>query len=657
MAIQVYFDGVLIKQLGAYVKTDLSAVRQINGVGTGVIAAVGLAEGGEPNKPYRLFSHAESVATFRGGPLVEHMRTMFLGGAGEVVGVRIGNPSAGNLGLELETGEAAVFTMDFTSVDRSALANNILVQLDLDDGGTTEDVTDDRLVVSVLQKMPDCSVFKEIFEFPRVFNRHTVLVRRNERLFFINQWIVEQALEIVPATIEGEEEEGEIPNPDYNEQVEEAILSILQDYLLPSDYVQLFEPGDEVPVGLVVYEINEGNLFGYERSRLVRATVNELAADHTVYLADMFNQAPVSFFNVSENTFAFTSVATFTYTVEDILGVQNAEFISEYYALSGGHNGNDGTSLFGDWDNANFGTILPMQNTWIAGLRVLETEEVNFVQPAYRFHFSTELVDRVDFYTNVASTVIAHVKQMSAVNLRKRRTSVLGFPAPRSQNYDKTMYLDTALSVMTNLTSDVDRVQNWVAPFRANIADGISRLLGGEYMASYMVGRHANREPQISITFTPAGGLGAEFLYDWTYAEKDRLISQRMAFLEKIKNNFGATFYRVHHNPTAWLGPVTGGYQEFILRRIDDFVSTYLYKNIEATFIGRPSYGRRTSEEIKRYTEMLLGNLVGQQLVAFRDVHVEPNEDRTVYFVEFYAQPVTEIKFILITMKIRFDLE
>lgn len=657
MAIQVYFDGVLIKQLGAYVKTDLSAVRQINGVGTGVVAAVGLAEGGEENKAYRIFSHAEAVTTFRGGPLVEHMRTMFLGGAGEVVGVRIGNPLASSLDLELDDGDSATFDLGFTSIEKSTLANNILVQLDIDEGASVGSTNDDTFILTVMQKYPDCSVVKEIYEFPREFNRYTVLVRRENRLFFVQNWMVEQAIAAIPLEVEDGITPGNmIPNPDYDTDAQAAILAVLQDSLLASDFVEIFAPADEVPLGLMVYEINEGGLFGYERSRIVRATVDGEAAEYTVDRVTLFGAAPTPFFDVSTNAFVSTDITTKTFTVDTILA-NNADFVSNFYALSGGYNGNDGTSLFGNGTGAGFGLPTVENATWTAGLQALENEEVNFVQPAYRFHFSTSLSDRVDLFTNVSLLVLAHVKQMSAVHMRRRRTTVLGFPAPTTASYAKATYLETALSVLTSLTSDTDRAQTWVSPFTSTAADGVSRLLGGEYFASYMAGRHSNREPQISITFTPTGGLGAEYLYDWTYAEKDRLISQRVAFVEKIKNTFGAVFYRVHHNPTSWLGPVTGGYQEFILRRIDDFVSTYLFKNVEDTFIGRPSYGRQTSAEIKRYIESLLSSLVGRQLVAFRDVVVTPNEDKTVYNVTFYAQPVTEIKFILITMNVRFDLE
>ena len=656
MAIQVYFDGVLIRQLGAYIKTDLSAVRQINGVATGVIAALGLAEAGAENTPYTLLSHADAVATFKSGPLVEHIKTMFLGGAGQVVGIRIGAPQAATLSLDLDdgTGTSTTFSIDLTSIEKSNLSNSILAQIDFNDAGTTGpgNELDDTILFTFLQKHPDCSVTKEIYEFPRQFNSYTVLYERNHKLYFVQDWLITQTVDSVPlinTTV--------TPNVPYTAQELDtmrraAILEVLKDYLLPDDAVQIFAPADPVPLGLIIYEIDNGGLFGYENSRMVTSTVNSLTADYTTLIPDLFDVAPSPFY-VSP-TYAFTTVAKTTYTTETLLDPNNAAIISNYYALSGGSNGDDGTGLYGD------GTVTttpgPAMNSWVNGLDILTNEEVNFVQPAYRYHYTTSLDSRITFFNAVMGYVLSHDKLASSVNQRHRRTSIIGFPAPQLDTYDKATYLSTATSTLTALTSDTDRAQDWIAPFKSSVPTGSLELLGGEYFASYIAGKMANKEPQISITFDPVGSLGADFLYDWTYSEKDTLIGQRFAFVEKVKSTTGAVYYRVHHNPTSWLGSTQQGYQEFVLRRIDDYVSTYLFKNVEDNFIGRPSYGAKTSGEIQRFVEGLLSSLVGKQLVAFRDVTVTPNSDNTVYNVSFYAQPVTEIKFILMTMRVRFDL-
>lgn len=649
MAIQVYFDGALIRQLGAYIKTDLSAIRQINGVATGVIGALGLAEGGEENVPYSVRSHAEAVAIFKDGPLVNHIKTMFLGGAGEVIAVRIGNPQASSLSVELDDGDSGTFTLDFSSIEKSSRANNVLIQLDVDDQGNVGDDTDDTLVLTVMQKNADCTVTKEIYEFPRVFSTETVLYRRGDVLYFVQDWIVQQAVST-------------LSNSATQQQKEEALTAALQDLLLPDDQVQFFDAGDSVPMGLMLYEVNMGNLFGYERSRIVELTLNSSPFSNPLEITDAFNTTPSSFFDNNTNSYAFTEIALDTYT-NPLLIDNNAAIISDFYALTGGSNGDDGTDYYGTGLVTTIASSDEMMS-WVSGLQVLENEEVNFIQPCYQFQSSTVMGpdaetegDREALFNAVMGYILSHVKVQSSVSQRSRRTSIIGFPAPHNASYEKTSYLNKAIANLTALTFDTDRVQDWIAPFQSSVVTGTRELLGGEVFASYIAGQHANREPQVSLTFNSVGSIGAEFLYDWTYNEKDRLISQRKAFAEKVKNSVGATVYRIHHNPTSWLGAVTTGYQEFILRRIDDYVSTLLFKNVEETFIGGPSFGERTSGQIRRYVQSLLNSITNQQIVSWKDVAVTANEDNTVYNVEFFVQPITEIKFILMTMKVSFSLE
>jgi hypothetical protein len=256
---------------------------------------------------------------------------------------------------------------------------------------------------------------------------------------------------------------------------------------------------------------------------------------------------------------------------------------------------------------------------------------------------------------------------MSQVNIRKRRVGMLGFPAPDRNTASALTsgdYLrggtsnESILNVSASLFGGTDRIQVIVSPFYSTVFNeaGREELLGGEFLASFVTGMHANREPQNSVTFLPISGLGLKLLYEWKYAEKDDLISNRIFFIEKVKNSFGAIQYRIHHNPTTFTGPVTGGFQELVLRRIDDFLTAFIYKNLEQQFVGRPSRGQITANEIKAFTETLLSRVKDKQITAFRDVTVTSNEDKTVYYVEFFYQPITEIKFILVTMKVSFDL-
>jgi len=641
MAIQINFDGRLIKQLGAYVRTDLTAVRQVNGVASGIISILGLAEGGPDGEPIRILSHQEAVSVFKGGPLVDHIKSAFIGGAGEIVAVRIGNPLPSALSLSLTDGSNN-WTWDFSSIEKSAHANNLFVRLTVDDNDTTSTDVDDKLTLEIFQRNPDQSTTKEVYLFPKKFEKTTVLVRRGDRLFFIKQSVIDNIVNALPPGAT-------------NAQIEAAIVSAINSTLYADDNVQIFHTGDEAPMGLALYELLVGELFSTYKSRLVTSTVNGIAVDSILKHVDLFNQSPLPFYDSATNTYQFTQIALTTLTTANLID-NNATILSNLYALSGGSHGDDGTGYYTG------GTITtapasPQMQSWLSGLQTLENEEVNFVVPGYKFCPQTVLDDRETFFKVVGSMVFAHVDVMSQVHMRHRRQLVVGYPAPNTDVYDKTQYLDKAIAIAVSMWANTDRVQYWVHPFYTPVFKGTDELVGGEFVASYIAGKHANILPFESITFTPFAGLGATTLYEWSYQERDNFISNRIAFVEKTKNIFGATEYRIHHNPTTWFGPVTEGYQEFILRRDDDFISTFLYKNVERQFIGRPSYGKRTADEISSYMETLLTQLKSRGfLAAYRNVQVTWNEDNTVYYVSVEIQLPTEIKFIPITLKVQFDL-
>ena len=648
MAISVYFDGKLIKQLGAYVKTDLSAIRQINGVGTGIVALLGLAEGGETYKPYRLTSFAEAVSIFKGGPLLEHIKAAFIGGAGEVVAVRIGNPTTASVSIPVKqnTSDSSPANLNFVSYEASTRSNQIYVSFDLDENFTSANNADDTIIFTVYQKHPDFSITRETFTFPRKFTSPTVLVKRGSTLFFVDRSLVNAALAAGSA-------------------FETTLINLLKDQLQPTDIVQIFDASDtdpvDIPLGLFVYEILYGGLFGFAKSRLVKTsfgTVDDLLSNPL-----LFNLGATPFFDGS-NYQNYTSlsdpenwVAKSTYTINHLVDITINPHIlaTRIFSLSGGTNGDDGTGYYQS-------AVSNYISIWSQGLASLEEEEVNFVLPAYKFKNVTQLNDRLTIFKGIASTILSHIQTMSQVNRRKARVGVFGLPSPspnESITASEYLYDRNILNTVSAMFGGTDRAQAVVFPFYSNVFndEGNVELLGGEFFASYIAGMHANREPQDSITFLPISGIGAEPLYNWTYTQKDDLISNRILFVEKVKTSFGGIIYRIHHNPTTWLGPVVQGFQEFVLRRIDDFLQSYVYKNLQEQFIGRKSFGRKTENDIKVYTEALLSNLVGKQIVAYKDVKVTSNEDKTVYYVEFFYQPVTEIKFILVTMKVTFDLE
>ncbi len=653
MAISVYFDGRLIKQLGTYVKTDLSAVRQINGTATGVVALLGLAEGGIPNKAYRVLSYAEAAAVFKGGPLLDHIKAAFLGGAGEIVAVRAGNPTTAQVNIPVSPDNTSsppvTVNWTFTSYEASSRSNSIYVSFENTGESTSTNTSDDYLLLSIFQKHPDCSVTKETYVFPRKFTDVQVLVKRGDTLFFVDRTLINAAKA--------------------STNFQTTLINLLKTNLNQTDIVQIFDASPtspiDVPLGLVLYEILYGGLFGFTRSRLVTTSfgsVTDLFSN-----TDLFVAAPPTFYNgTTYLTYAALSASNIfakdNFSVDDILDTSvNPNILPSYvFSLSGGSNGDDGTGFYG----AAISNYTPI---WNNALSALEEEEVNFVVPAYRFLDTVGYSARLNIFKTISASILAHINLMSQVNIRKRRVGILGFPAPDKNTASALTSNDylrggtsnaSILNTSASLFGGTDRIQVIVSPFYSTVFNdaGKEELLGGEFLASFVSGMHANREPQNSVTFLPIAGLGLKLLYDWKYSEKDDLISNRIFFVEKVKNSFGAIQYRIHHNPTTFTGPVTVGFQELVLRRIDDFLTAFIYKNLEQQFVGRPSKGQITANEIKAFTETLLSRVKDKQIVNFKDVTVTSNEDKTVYYVEFFYQPITEIKFILVTMKVSFDL-
>ena len=87
-------------------------------------------------------------------------------------------------------------------------------------------------------------------------------------------------------------------------------------------------------------------------------------------------------------------------------------------------------------------------------------------------------------------------------------------------------------------------------------------------------------------------------------------------------------------------------------------MNTFVYRNLEENFIGRKSRGAVTAASIADFVTALLNRLVREDvLVAFAGVRAWADEnDKTIYYVEYDFQPVTEIDFIPVTNKLLYNL-
>ena len=128
MAKLLYFNGYLLRQYGAFIRTDISNLVQINGVGTGIIGIVGLSEKGPDNKPVLINSYRELVDQFGDGPLVRHGLSAYVGGANQLVAVRIGNPTKALLNIvQIDGTDTRTYTWE--AIEAGTYGNNISVEV------------------------------------------------------------------------------------------------------------------------------------------------------------------------------------------------------------------------------------------------------------------------------------------------------------------------------------------------------------------------------------------------------------------------------------------------------------------------------------------------------------------------------------------------
>jgi hypothetical protein len=178
-------------------------------------------------------------------------------------------------------------------------------------------------------------------------------------------------------------------------------------------------------------------------------------------------------------------------------------------------------------------------------------------------------------------------------------------------------------------------------------------------LASFAVGAHASRQVATSLTFAQLAGIftdGLEFAFN--SAQKDELYTRSLAFVMKRRNSVGAIEFVAAHNYTSFTGASSRGLQLFITRRIVDYMNSFVYKNLEENFIGRKSRGAETAAAISEFVTALLNRLVREDvLVTYANVRAYADDnDKTIYYVEYDFQPITEIDFIPVTNKLLYNL-
>lgn len=649
MARQINFGGHLIKQFGAYIRTDLSGLTDINGTGSGVIGMIGLASKGPVNVPVEVNSYTQLVETFGDGPLVRHALAAYVGGANQIVAMRIGNPTAASLDVITinpstnTAGESDIYSWE--SVERGELGNNVFISVR--DRANADDVDPgDTFTITVRYSDSQGNDIREVFVVPRTIpdprDYYGPGVGRYYSSNVENYYILRDRYTGYIREVPDTWGVGNVDEEAFLDKVA-GMKSTDEDLVGPFE----FDSGGEniFPLALIGSTINYGG-FGYAPSQFVRLagvdpSISELVDPNFVYdpnNADTFIAHP-------------------------------------FLSLAKGYNGDDGTNFFGtedpitgttDWDATyNVGNSTIIQDTWGYALGVMEGEDVNFIQPAYLFNYKTgsntnQWSVRYGFFSSLMPLFLAHVTTMSNIPTRNYRTMIAGTPYYRrgtTVNDTEADFL-TAIQELSGLFNN-DRVQCWVGGFKSRAFSPALEEYGGDMLASFVVGAQAGMDVSSSLTFNRISGVITDGLeFRWNSAQKDELYSRGLAFAMKRRNATGAVEFIAAHNYTTFTGAPSQGLELMTTRRIIDYASSFVYRNVEENFIGAKSYGGETAGRINNYVQALLRSLVADDIIVdFANVQVSAEEnDKTVYNVTYDIQPITEIRFVKITQKVTYSL-
>jgi hypothetical protein len=690
MAKQVNFNGYLLRQFGAYIRTDLSALIQVNGVATGIIGIMGLAEKGPTNRAVTINGYTELVNTFGDGPLVRHGLAAYIGGASTLVAVRLDDTGTVNAATTASlTVQASVSSTDaytFSAREAGTYGDAISIRVRTPVIAAT-DVASTDTVVSDLDEYIGVSIPAFVTsDVTRSSGSYYVVGNWDYTDGFssvdysIFQWNgilwnpvdVSTIKSVITTRFSGVEESVEVP---YFINELPWVKSLAS--TTATDYYYVLKNTTtgqvrEIPKNWLAKDTNEGSL----DLETLEQIVNDLKADDEI----LYNGNDSALFQVAlfvPRLFPFElieSIVNFggfgsgpssfvTLTADSVEPLLTS---LGFTLLSGGENSNDGTGWVStaETDKGNFVTssgVVSPTNAWDKALAVLENEEVNFVQPAYFFAEEESFPTKYGFFKALAVKILTHVNLMSNTPNRKFRTSILGLPSGKSgtSQYTAQQFLDATEDISGFVNSD--RVQIWGGGFFSTALEPVqtAKLYGGEWLASFAVGAHAAREVSVSLTFAQLSGIFTDGLeYAWTSSQKDELYERSTAFALKRRTSAGATEFVAAHNYTSFTGAPTKGLQLFITRRIVDYLNSFIYKNLEENFIGSKSRGAETAARIAEFVDSLLRRMIFEDVVVAYEgltVTADPN-DKTVYYVEFTFQPVTEINFILTTNKLVYNL-
>lgn len=689
MAKQVNFNGYLLRQFGAYIRTDLSALVQINGVASGIIGITGLAEKGPTNTATTITSYTQLVNTFGDGPLVRHGLSAYVGGANTLVAVRLDDTNTSN------AAEAASLTVidstdayTFTAKEKGTYGDSLSIRVRTPVFHSASPIT-----------ASDASLYSSDYAVDGIIIPQVLasdITADTGEYAVVQNWDSDDASGVSATDYTIFQWNGSIWSPVAVSSVVSTITTRLGSveesvqvpyYVNETDWVKNLAHNTASDYYRVLKNVNTNqireipnNWFAAETAATLTEDrfdeiINDLKGDDEIVIGE--NDADFSLTLGQPTEFPFTLAESIVnyggfgqgpssfVTLAETGNETTTVFVAQGFTnLLGGSNSEDGTNWIStlDTDSGNFTSSPGAPTTaWEKALAVFENEEVNFIQPAYFFADASSFTAKYSFFKSLAAKIVTHVNLMSNTPNRKFRTSILGIPSGKdgATNLTSADFLNRTQDVTGTINSD--RVQLWAGGFYSTALEPVTtpKLYGAEWLASFAVGAHAAREVSVSLTFAPISGIFTDGLeYPWTTSQKDDLYGRSLAFALKRRTSTGATEFVSAHNYTSFTGAPSKGIQLFITRRITDYMNTFVYKNLEENFIGRKSRGATTADEIADFVNALLNRLIAEDhLVTFANLTVEADAtDKTLYYIEYDFQPVTEIDFLLTTNKLVYDL-
>ena len=165
MAKFITFNGITYVHPGAVSKVDVTALAQVSGSATGIVALVGEAEGGQPNmvsdstdpnfdtpKIYTFFDPANAKATLRGGPLADAINLAFDaandprigGGASQVLAIKTNQDTPSTAAIPAHYNPARTAANARTK-DYGAHTGNVQIEFDV----SAADALNNETVVTI----------------------------------------------------------------------------------------------------------------------------------------------------------------------------------------------------------------------------------------------------------------------------------------------------------------------------------------------------------------------------------------------------------------------------------------------------------------------------------------------------------------------------